>query len=273
MSIHPSSIISPKAKIGKNVTIGPFCIIGDDVILEDNVVIHSHVSIACKVHIHSGVEIFPFVSLDKPQDLKYQNEPSEIIIGKNTILRESVTINPGTKADRMKTVIGENCLLMIGVHVAHDCIIGDKVIMANYATLAGHVVIEDGAIIGGLSAVHQKVRIGRYAIVGGMSGIDKDVLPYSSARCDRAFWDGLNLIGLKRAGIDRQVISELKTFYNELFSTEQELLDKKIARMEEKYKNNKCIMDVINFMKKDSGHRSICMPKKIPKHAEENTNW
>jgi UDP-N-acetylglucosamine acyltransferase len=199
--IHSTAIVSSKATIGKDVQIGPFCVIGADVVLGDGVVLRSHVVVEGRTRVGPGTEIFPFASIGHcPQDLKYAGEPSELVIGANNTIREYVTMNPGTTGGGMVTTVGDGGLFMVGVHVAHDCRIGDRVIMANNATLAGHVIIEDDAIIGGLAAVHQYVRIGRRAMVGGMSGVEHDVIPFGLVMGDRATLNGLNVIGRRPVG-------------------------------------------------------------------------
>ena len=177
--IHPTAVVDPGASIGEDVRIGPYSLIGSDVVLGDNCEIHGHVVIDGRTRIGSGTKIFPFASIGlPPQDLKYNGEPSELEIGANNVIREHVTMNPGTEGGGMLTKIGDRCLFMVGTHVGHDCQLGDSVIMANNATLAGHVQVMDYAVFGGLSAVHQFVRIGRYAMVGGMTGVERDVIPF-----------------------------------------------------------------------------------------------
>ena len=220
-AIHKSAIIDKKAKLGKNINIGPYSIIGPNVIIKNKVKIHSHVNICGHTSIDEDTEIFPFSSIGNiPQDLKYNGEKSKLIIGKKNTIREHVTMNPGTKGGNLVTKVGNNCLFMIGSHVAHDCIIGNDVIMANNATLAGHVKIDDFAIIGGLSAVHQFVRIGKHAMVGGMSGVENDVIPSGSVMGNRANLSGLNIIGLKRRGFNRKQIHDLRTAFRLIFSIE-----------------------------------------------------
>jgi len=260
-NIHKSAIVNSKSSIGKNVYIGPFSIIGPNVIIKNNVKVHSHVNIQGFTTINESTEIFPFSSIGTmPQDLKFQGEKSKLLIGKNNTIREHVTMNPGTKGGGLITKIGNDCLFMVGSHVAHDCIIGNNVIMANNATLAGHVKIEDYAIIGGLSAIHQFVRIGKHAMVGGMSGVENDVIPFGSVMGDRASLSGLNIIGLKRRGFDRKQIHDLRTAFRLIFSiegTEFERLNDAIKI----YKKNNVVMDIVKFIKNKSSTRAICQPK------------
>jgi UDP-N-acetylglucosamine acyltransferase len=217
-NIHPSALIEDGAFIEEDVIIGPYCVIGKDVRLESRVRLVSHISITGYTCLGKNSTVYPFASIGHPpQDLKYNNEPSRTIIGSNTTIREHVTIQPGTKNDKMETRIGDNCLLMVGSHVAHDCIVGNNVIMANNATLAGHVLIDDHVIIGGLSAVQQHVHIGCYAMIGGMSGVEHDVIPYGLVMGERARLHGLNLIGLRRAGFKLSTIQKLEALYDDLF--------------------------------------------------------
>ena len=197
--IHKSSDIDPKAKIQKNVKIGPFCYIGPDVQLAENVELVSNVHIEGNTKIGKGTKVFPFASIGtQPQDLKYKGEKNSIEIGEDNIIREYVTINPGTYGGGSKTIIGNNCLFMISSHIAHDCKIGNNVIIANNVPLGGHVTIEDSVVIGGNSAVQQFTRIGRLAMIGGMTGVLKDVIPFGLSIGNRNFLQGLNLIGLRR---------------------------------------------------------------------------
>ena len=196
--IHKSSVIDSKAKILKNVKIGPFCYVGPNVILEDNVELVSNVHIEGNTKVGKGTRVFPFASIGtQPQDLKFKGEKNSLEIGENNLIREYVTINPGTAGDKSKTTIGNNCLFMISSHIAHDCIIGNNVIIANNVPLGGHVTIEDSVVIGGNSAVQQFTRIGKMAMIGGMTGVLHDVIPYGLSTGNRNSLQGLNLIGLR----------------------------------------------------------------------------
>lgn len=191
------------------------------VTIGDNTILKSHVVLAGNTTIGAGCTIYPFASIGHaPQDLKFAGEESTVVIGDNTVIREHVTINPGTSGGTMSTTVGNNCLLMVGAHVAHDCAVGDNVIMANNATLAGHVVVENGVVIGGLAAMHQFVRLGEGSMIGGLAGVEHDVPPFSLAMGNRAKLHGLNLVGLKRRGIDRADINALKDAYQHLFNGE-----------------------------------------------------
>ena len=219
--VHPTAIVEDGAKLGKDVDIGPYCIVGANVSLGDGVRLHSHVVVGGRTTVGDSTEIFPFASIGlAPQDLKYAGEESELIVGARVRVREHVTMNPGTSGGGMLTRVGDDCLFMVGSHVAHDCIVGNNVILANNATLAGHVEVGDFAIIGGLSAVHQFVRIGAHAMIGGMSGVEHDLIPYGSAMGERARLRGLNLVGLQRRDFTRDDITNLRTAYRILFAPE-----------------------------------------------------
>ena len=258
--IHATAIIAPGASIADNVAIGPYCVVGDQVTLGSGVRLESHVVLGGHTSIGANCHIFPFASLGlQPQDLKYDGEPSKLEIGDNNIIREHVTMNPGTAGGGMMTRVGNGCLFMVGVHIAHDCVIGDHVIMANNATLGGHVVIGDYAILGGLSAVHQFVRIGRHAMVGGMSGVEQDVIPFGSVMGDRANLSGLNIIGLKRREFSRDDIHALRTAYRMIFADGGTMAE----RLEEaagQFADNEVVMDIVDFIRADSG-RPVCQPK------------
>ena len=216
--IHPTTIVSKKAVIHKTTNIGPFCFIGDGVKIGKNNNLISHVSITGNTNIENNNVFFPFCSIgSEPQDLKYKNEKSFLKIGSNNKFRENVTVNPGTSGGGLNTLINDNCLFMVGSHIAHDCIIKSNVILANNATLAGHVEIDNNAIIGGNSAIHQFVRIGKYAMIGGMSGVEKDIIPYGLYMGIRQNLKTLNFIGLKRKGINSNAINEIKHLIKLIF--------------------------------------------------------
>lgn len=220
--IHPTAIIEEGATLGKDVIIGPYSCVGPEVTLDDHVVVESHVAIAGKTTIGSRTRVYPFASIGhRPQDLKYKGEPSSVVIGRNNVIREHVTIQPGTEGGGMVTRIGDDCLFMVASHIAHDCQIGNNVILANNATLAGHVIVEDHVIIGGLCGIHQFVRIGAHAIIGGMSGVEHDVIPYGVVKGERAFLSGLNLIGLKRRNFKATTIQALREVYRTVFENSE----------------------------------------------------
>ena len=257
--IHPTAIIKSGAKIDKSVTIGPFCCIGKNVRLDKNVQLLSHVIVEGHTIVGEGTRIFPFASIGhEPQDLKYHGEHSKLVIGRNNTIREHVTMNPGTQGGGMITKVGSGCLFMMGSHVAHDCHIGDNVILVNNATLAGHVDIGDWAIVGGLSAVHQFVRVGRHAMIGGMSGIENDVIPYGLVIGNRAHLSGLNLVGLKRRKIPNNVIHDLRRAYRLIFAQEGTQAER-LADVAELFSHVEPVREIVTFINKDS-NRAICQP-------------
>jgi UDP-N-acetylglucosamine acyltransferase len=261
-NIHANAAVDPRAKLGSGVEIGPFSVIGPDVELGERVVIHSHAAITGRVTIGSGCRIYPFASIGHtPQDTGFHGEPSSLTIGPNTIIREYVTINPGTERGKMVTRVGAKCFLMIGAHIAHDCQIGDSVTLVNGATLGGHVSVGDGAIIGGLSAVHQFVRVGAYSFVGGMSGVAADLIPFGMAIGNRANLCGLNIVGLKRKGFPREQIHELRQAYRMLFSTEGTLLER-LEDVDSMFSKNPLATQIIEFIKSESD-RSFCVPNNV----------
>ena len=259
VNIHPTAIVEPGANIDDGVIIGPYCIVGADVSLGEGVELVSHIVITGRTEIGPRSRAFPFASIGhRPQDLKYRGEPSRLEIGADTVMREHVTVNPGTEGGGMLTRIGDRCLLMVGVHVAHDCLIGDGVIMANNATLGGHVSIDDFAVLGGMSAVHQFVRIGRHAMIGGMSGVENDVIPYGSVMGNRAYLSGLNIVGLKRRNFSRDVIHDLRKAYRLLFAEEGTMAER-LDDVAEEFSGVDPVMDIVEFIRSDST-RAICQP-------------
>jgi len=257
--IHKTSEIDKKAKISKNVKIGPFCYVGPGVELNENVELISNVHIEGDTRVGSGTKIFPFASIGtQPQDLKYKGEKNSLTIGENNLIREYVTINPGTEGGGSKTEIGNNCLFMISSHVAHDCKIGNNVIIANNVPLGGHVTIEDSVVIGGNSAVQQFTRIGRLAMIGGMTGVLKDVIPFGLSIGNRNYLQGLNLIGLRRHKYDNRKIIGLDKAYKDIFSSKN--LHENLNKINGEFKNNELVNEVIKFIEKDK-KRPICSPQ------------
>ena len=256
--IHKTAIVNSKAKIASSANIGPYCVIGANVVIGENVTIHSHVSVSGNTKIGNDNKIYPFASIgNDPQDLKYNGEETKLIIGDNNKIREYVTINPGTEGGGGLTKIGNNCLFMISSHVAHDCYVGNNVIIANNVPLGGHVSIEDNVVIGGNSAVQQFTRIGKMAMVGGMTGVLYDVIPYGLSTGNRNTLQGLNLIGLRRAKFDNKEILGLSEAYKEIFATKN--LSENISKLNGIFKENPLVKDVIEFITKDK-KRSICTP-------------
>lgn len=261
--IHKTAIIEDGAIIGKNVEIGPYSIIGKDVTLGDNVILKSHVIITGNTIIGDNNIFYSFSVIGEvTPDKKYKGEDSQLKIGNNNIIREYVTVNPGTEGGGMLTKIGNNCLLMMSSHVAHDCIVGDNVILVNNATLGGHVEVGDYAIIGGLSGIHQRVRIGEHAMIGGMSAIESDVIPFGIAFGERAYLEGLNLVGMKRRGFSKESIQEIRKSYELLFELKHATFEQRINEVASKFKHNAEIMRIVDFLHSElSNARAICKPK------------
>jgi len=258
--IHPTAIIADGAQIADSVEIGPYCVVGRHVVLAEGVRLVSHVVVEGRTSVGAHTHIYPFASIGHPpQDLKYHGEPSRLEIGQRNQIREHVTMNPGTEGGGMLTRIGDDCLFMMSAHVAHDCRIGNHVILVNNATLAGHVHVGDYAILGGLSAAHQFVRIGRHAMIGGMTGVEADIIPYATVTGNRAHLSGLNLVGLKRRGYDREAIHALRNAYRLLFAPEGTMAER-LDEVAEQFKGVELVMEIVDFIRADSS-RAICQPK------------
>lgn len=258
--IHPTAIVERDARLGEGVVIGPYCCVGGLVELGDGVTLHSHVVVAGRTTIGPNTQVYPFASIGHPpQDLKYKGEESELVIGANNVIREHVTMNPGTAGGGLITRIGDNCLFMVGAHVAHDCDIANYVILANNVTLAGHVAVDEFAILGGLSAIHQFCRIGRHAMIGGMSGVENDVIPYGSVTGNRARLDGLNIVGLRRRGFSRGEVAAMRKAYRLLFAQEGTMAER-LEDVAEMYKDTDAVMEIVGFIRSESS-RAICQPK------------
>jgi UDP-N-acetylglucosamine acyltransferase len=260
VEVHPTAVVSPSAQIGAGVKIGPYSVIGDDVVLRDGVELISHVVVAGRTEIGSNTRIFPFASIGhQPQDLKYNGEPSRLIIGERCVIRENVTINPGTLGGGMETRVGDDCLLMASSHVAHDCKIGNHVVLANYVGVAGHANIGDYVTFGGTCVVHQFVRIGAHAFIGAQSMVDADVIPYGMAVGNRARLAGLNLVGLRRRKFDREVIHTLRAAYRMIFSTEGNLRER-VDDAATMFKSEPLVQEVVNFISAATD-RPLCLPR------------
>ena len=258
--IHKTAIIEDGAIIGEDCKIGAYCVVGPNVKLGRAVELKSHVVIDGYTTIGDETIVWPFASLGSaPQDLKFKGEKSELIIGARCKIREHVTMNPGTEGDKMKTVVGDNCLFMTASHVAHDCIVGNNVILANNATLAGHVEVGDFAIIGGLAAVHQFVRIGPFAMIGGMSGVEYDVIPYGLVKGERAHLAGLNYVGLERRGFTKDQVQLLMKAFRQLFDNNGTLAER-INTVANDFGGEQAVMRMIEFIRAKEG-RSVLQPK------------
>ena len=256
--IHETAIVDKNAKVHSSVSIGPFSVIGPNVEIGENVVVHSHVNITGNTRIGSGNKFYPFASIgNDPQDLKYKGEKTLLEIGDNNKIREYVTINPGTEGGGGKTQVGNNCLFMVSSHIAHDCIVGDNVILANNVPLGGHAHVDDNAIIGGNSAVQQFTRVGKFAMIGGMCGVVRDVIPYGIAHGNRSILQGLNLIGLRRKNIPNKEILSLSEAYKIIFKNEN--LTENLTNLSNDLRENDLVSEVVNFIEKDK-KRPICTP-------------
>ena len=256
--INKNSEIHKDAKISKTADIGPYVVIGPNVEIGENVKIHSHVNISGDTKINNGNIIYPFASIGSdPQDLKYKGESTKLEIGANNIIREYVTINPGTKGGGGLTKIGNNCLIMISAHIAHDCKIGNNVIIANNAAIAGHALIDDDVVIGGNCGIQQFTRVGKMAMIGGMTGVSRDVIPYGMSIGNRNYLSGINLVGLRRRNISNKEILTLSEAYKEIFKSEN--LHENLNKLNGEFKNNIYVKEVVDFINKDK-KRPICTP-------------
>jgi UDP-N-acetylglucosamine acyltransferase len=258
--IHPSAIIEHGAKLGAGVSIGPFCHVGADVTLEEGVTLVSHVSLVGTTSVGARTAIYPFASIGHPpQDLKYSGEPVRLLIGPDCLIREGVTMNPGTAGGGSETIIGTRSVFLANSHVAHDCIVGDNVILSNNVMLAGHCKIGDYAILGGGAAAHQFVRIGAHAFIGGLAGVENDVIPFGIALGNRAGLAGINVVGLKRRGYDRDAIKDLHGLYRQLFTAEGTLKER-VESLSVEFAHQPEAMQVLDFIR-EGGDRAICMPR------------
>ena len=256
--IHQTAIIDPKAKLHTNVKIGPYSDIGANVEIDENTEVQSHVSILGNTKIGKNNKIYPFSSIgNDPQDLKFEGEETKLEIGNDNKIREYVSINPGTNGGGGLTKIGNNCLFMVSAHIAHDCTVGNNVILANSVPLGGHAHIEDNVIIGGNSAVQQFTRVGRSAMIGGMCGVVRDIIPYGIAHGNRSILHGLNLIGLRRKNIPNQEIKILSDAYKEIFINEN--LTENLKNLNKELRKNELVSEVVSFIEKDK-KRPICTP-------------
>ena len=266
-TIHPSAIVDPSATLTGNVTIGPFCVVGPGVALCDGVVLHSHVVVTGASTIGAATEIYPFASVGhRPQDMKWRGEASTLIIGSNCIIREGVTINPGTQGGGLVTRVGNGCTFLAGSHIGHDCAVGDDVVLSNNVMLAGHVEVGRRAVLGGGAAVHQFVRIGEGAFVGGMSGLEGDLIPHGLAIGNRARLAGVNLVGLRRDGTPAASIRALQGAIESLFAREGTLSDRLIA-VEARAADDPFVASVIAFVK-GRRRRPLCVPGGEDERAE-----
>jgi UDP-N-acetylglucosamine acyltransferase len=262
-NVHPSAIIEDGARVGSDVRIGPYCVVGRDVVLGDGVELLSHVVVAGRTTIGPRTRIFPFASIGhQPQDLKYKGEPSTLAVGSDCLLREGVTMNPGTEGGGMQTVVGDRCAFLANSHVGHDCRVGDNVIFSNNVMLAGHVTVGDFVIIGGGAAVIQFARLGAHSFIGGMSALENDLIPYGMALGNRAYLSGLNIVGLQRRGFSRDDIHSLRRAYRALFAEEGTLMER-LEDVEKEFADHPIVKEIVAFIR-TGGKRSLCTPHPDP---------
>ena len=260
--IHPTALVDEGARLADGVRIGPFCQATREVELGEGVELLSHVVVTGRTTVGPRTRIFPFASIGhQPQDLKYKGEPSTLTIGADCLIREGVTMNPGTEGGGMETVVGDRCTFLANSHVGHDCRIGSNVILSNNVMLAGHLTVGDFAGIGGGAAVIQFTRIGAHSYLGGMSGLENDLIPYGTALGNRAHLSGLNIVGLQRRGFAREDIHTLRRAYRLLFADEGTLVER-MEDVEKEFKTHPIVTEILAFIR-ERGKRGLCMP-----HAE-----
>jgi UDP-N-acetylglucosamine acyltransferase len=259
-SIHATAVVERGAEIGTRVTIGPFCMVGPHVVLGDDVELISHAVVTGRTVVGAGTRIFPHASIGhQPQDLKYKGEPSTLSVGARCIIREGVTMNPGTEGGGMETAVGDDCLFMANSHVAHDSHVGHHSIIAQNTMLAGHCRIGSYVILGGGCAVQQFVRIGDHAFVGGLSGVENDLIPYGMALGNRAHLAGLNIVGLKRRGFTRDDIHTLRRAYRLLFADEGTLRER-VEDVASEFEKHPIVHEILDFIRA-GGDRALCIPR------------
>ena len=257
--VHPSSIIEEGARIGPGCVVGPFCTVGADVVLAAGVTLKSHVVVEGWTEIGEGTTIWPFASVGAiPQDLKFKGERTRLIVGARCRIREGATLNTGTEGGGGVTRVGDDCLFMTGAHVGHDAQVGNRVILANQAAVAGHCEIGDDVIIGGLSGIHQFVRIGAGAIIGAVTMVTNDVMPHGLVQAPRGELEGLNLVGLKRRGVERSEITALRAAYQMLAQGDGTFMDR--ARRLAEETDSPHVRQITDFIMAESG-RSFLTPK------------
>lgn len=260
---HPTAVIEPGASLGTGVRIGPYCVVGGEAVLGDGCLLVSHVVVAGRTTIGPRARIYPFASIGHiPQDLKYKGEPSTLIIGADCIIREGVTMNPGTAGGGSVTTVGDGGAFLANCHVGHDCRVGDNVVFSNNVMLAGHCTVGDYAILGGGAAAIQFARIGAHAFLGGMSGLENDLIPYGMALGNRAHLSGLNIIGLQRRGFSREAIHDLRRAYRLLFAAEGTLMER-VDDVAKEFADHEVVPEIVNFIRA-GGKRSLCTPREAP---------
>jgi UDP-N-acetylglucosamine acyltransferase len=253
MTVHPTAIVEDGARLGAGVKIGPYALIGKDAVLGDGVEVISHAVVTGRTTIGARTRIYPFASVGhQPQDLKYAGEPSTLRIGADCTIREHATINPGTSGGGMETVVGDRCLVMIGSHIGHDCHVGNNVVLSNNVGLAGHCTVDDYAILSGHAGTVQFVHVGAHAFVGGMTKVEKDVIPYGMVNGNPGVLSGINLVGLKRRGFDREAIHQLRAAYRMIFASEGTLAER-VADASELFASEQLVQDIVKFISAAKG--------------------
>lgn len=259
--IHATAIVEDGAVLGEGVRIGPHCIVGSHVTLGDGVILESHVVINGRTSIGDRTVLSPFAAIGgAPQDISYRGEDTELEIGPDCVIREQVTIHRGTASGRGKTSIGARCYLMIGAHVAHDCVLGEEVILTNQATIGGHSILEDHVILGGLSGVKQNLRVGAHAFISGFTGVTRDIIPYSASVGQPAELTGLNVVGLKRRGFDKEQIHRLRSAYRQFFTSVGPRKDR-LAALRETLAGDEAVTYLVAFLEA-GGDRPLALPRK-----------
>jgi UDP-N-acetylglucosamine acyltransferase len=259
--IHPTAIIEDGARLGAGVSIGPFAMVGREVELEDGVTLDANVIVRGRTRIGARTRISPFAVIGgDPQDLSYQGQDTGVEIGADCVIREYATIHRGTARGRGTTTVGAHCFLMTGSHVAHDCVVGDHVILTNQATLGGHGEVGEYAILGGLSAAQQRSRIGAHCFIGGLTGVRSDIIPFAMAVGERAQLAGINVTGLKRRGFDNATIHALRAAYDLFFFATGSRAER-IARVAETFPDVAAIGQLTDFLRA-SGNRPVALPRK-----------
>lgn len=260
-NIHPTAIVAAGAELGEGVEIGPYCIVGEHVKLGDRVKLQSHCVVEGHTSLGADCVVHHFANLGgPPHHTGYKGEPTRLIVGARNVIREQVTMHVGTPQGRGETVVGDDGFYMAASHVGHDCVVGDKVILAHSATLGGHVHVEDEVMISGLAAVHQWCRVGRFSFVGGLAAVTKDVIPYGMVWGNHAHLEGLNLVGLKRRNFSRETVYDLRDAFGMLFGddgTFQERLD----TVAETYSQSPPVMEIVDFIRADA-RRPLCRPER-----------
>ncbi len=258
--IHETALIDSGAKIADNVEIGPYSIIGPNVEIAAGTKLHSHVIIDGYTEIGPNCEVFSFAALGTaPQDSTFQGEPSRLVIGARNVIREYVTMSPGTKRGLMETKVGDDCMFLIGSHVGHDCVVGNHVVLTNNSPLAGHVELGDNVIIGGLAAVQQRVRVGRCAFLGGLSPVTADVIPFGMALGNRTYLGGLNIVGLRRQGFSREEINKLRRAYRLLFADEG-TMSERVDDVADSFPDEVLVQEIVSFIRANNG-RPLTLPR------------